>query len=512
MDSREQKLRVLVVDDDPAIRQATCYALGEAYELAEAGSVAEAWAAVEVGGPDLVLLDVMLPDGDGRDLCRRIKERPSSDCIVVLLSGKKHAADDVVEGLAGGADGYLRRPVQRQELHAHVGLQAKLLRARRELQLLNEQLETRITQATQQLASTNEQLQARIAQAEKSEAQLLVAYGEITTLKSQLEAENRYLRMQSDQQRGYGEVVGRSPAMTHVLEQIEQVADTESTVLLTGETGTGKELLAHAIHQRSRRRAKPMVTLDCASLPPALAESALFGHERGAFTHAVSQHAGRFELAEGSTLFLDEIGELPIELQAKLLRVLEERRFERVGGTKSLQANVRVIAATNVQLQQAVEEGRFRRDLYYRLDVFPIRVPALRERIDDVPPLALHFASGFAKRMGKQITELSEQSRERMLGYAWPGNVRELRNLVERAVIVARDSTLVVDVPTAPLETTPDRSLADWERHHIVDALEATGWRVRGEQGAAERLGLKPTTLESKMAKLAIRRPHRASK
>jgi formate hydrogenlyase transcriptional activator len=298
--------------------------------------------------------------------------------------------------------------------------------------------------------------------------------------------------------------------MKKVLSQAEQVAQTDSTVLLLGETGTGKELLARAIHRMSLRKDRPLVTVNCASLPPTLIESELFGREKGAYTGALTKMIGRFEIADGSTLFFDEIGEIPLDLQSKLLRVLEEGTFERLGSTKPLHVNVRIIAATNRDIEQEVEVGKFRRDLFYRLKVFPIRIPPLRERSEDIPLLVRAVVKEFQKKMGKEIESIPKKTMQALQSYSWPGNVRELRNLIEHAMILSKDKTLEVEVPNrAPSEKDGTGSLEDMERKHIVAVLEKTGWRIAGQGGAAEVLGLKRTTVHAKMKKLGIRRSNK---
>jgi transcriptional regulator with GAF, ATPase, and Fis domain len=296
--------------------------------------------------------------------------------------------------------------------------------------------------------------------------------------------------------------------MRRVAEQICQVAATDATVLLLGETGTGKELLANEIHERSARRRREMVRINCAAIPATLIESELFGHEKGAFTGALARQIGRFELADGSTMFLDEVGDLPLETQVKLLRILEEREFERLGSPRTLRVNTRIIAATHRNLEQKVADGTFREDLYYRLNVFPVSVPPLRERDDDVLLLVRRFVSEFSQALGKRIEDIDEDSLDALRQYCWPGNVRELKNVVQRAIIVATGHRLVIPVPRA-LATAATRSarLSDVERDHIRTVLESTGWRIRGAAGAADRLGLKPTTLETRMAKLGLKRP-----
>ncbi len=327
-----------------------------------------------------------------------------------------------------------------------------------------------------------------------------------------LELENVYLQEEIRQELRFGELVGTSPAMREVFEQIEQVAATDSTVLITGETGTGKELVARAIHQRCERRSKVLVKVNCAALPSGLIESELFGHEKGAFTGALHRKIGRFELANDGTIFLDEIGDLPLELQSKLLRVLQEGELERVGGTSSIPIRVRVIAATNQILERAVEEGRFRADLYYRLNVFPLRLPSLRERRKDIPFLVRHFVMKHGLRLKKKVDRIPRSVIGAFDAYSWPGNVRELENVVERAMILSRGTDLEVgswfrELDARPGAPAPDvGTLDEVQRSHILAALERTAWRVSGKRGAATVLGLKPTTLHARMKKLGIRR------
>ena len=292
------------------------------------------------------------------------------------------------------------------------------------------------------------------------------------------------------------------------MEQIEQVASTDSTVLLLGETGTGKELCANQIHERSTRHARAMVRVNCAAIPSTLIESELFGREKGAFTGALARQIGRFEVADHSTIFLDEVGDLPAEVQVKLLRVLEERRFERLGSPKVIPVDTRIIAATHRNLEQLMVAGTFREDLYYRLNVFPIRVPALRERVEDIPLLVWHFVEEFSKAFGKRIETIAKSNMEGLQRYSWPGNIRELRNVVERAMITAAGPRLTVPVPeTSSAASGRSIRLIDVERTHIRRVLESTRWRIRGVGGAAEQLGLKPTTLETRLAKLGLKRP-----
>jgi formate hydrogenlyase transcriptional activator len=334
---------------------------------------------------------------------------------------------------------------------------------------------------------------------------------EIEELKQRLENENIYLHEEVKLLADHTEIVGQSLAMKKVLSQAEQVARTDSTVLIQGETGTGKELLARAIHRLSSRKDRPLVTVNCASLPPTLIESELFGREKGAYTGAMTKMIGRFEVADGSTLFLDEIGEIPLELQGKLLRVLEEGSFERLGSTNTLHVNVRIIAATNRDLGEEVKAGRFRKDLYYRLNVFPIAIPPLRERPEDIPLLVWAFVEKAQKRIGKEIETISKKTMEALQSYSWPGNVRELNNVIEHAMILSKDKNLPVHLPMpGSLETDATQDLQDMERRHILAVLEKTGWRLSGDGGAAEALGLKRTTLRAKMKKLGIKRSNKA--
>jgi transcriptional regulator with GAF, ATPase, and Fis domain len=304
-------------------------------------------------------------------------------------------------------------------------------------------------------------------------------------------------------------IVSESATVRQALAQVEQVAPTPSTVLLLGETGAGKEVFAQAIHELSARRQRPMIRVSCAAIPSALIESELFGRERGAYTGALSRQMGRFEAAHQSTLFLDEIGELSAEVQVKLLRVLQDRVIERLGSTQPIKVDVRIIAATNRNIAKAVEDKVFREDLFYRLNVFPISVPPLRERVEDIPGLVWEFVNEFSKSLGKPIDSISKDSMRQLQLYSWPGNVRELRNVIERAVIISSGPRLTVPIPEPTISRAPQSSLTlrNLEIEHIRATLESTNWRIRGPLGAAERLGLKPTTLETRMAKLGLTRP-----
>jgi PAS domain S-box-containing protein len=349
----------------------------------------------------------------------------------------------------------------------------------------------------------------------RAEEALRSALTEVAQLRDRLQAENIFLLEEVKQQHGFEEIVGRSPVLQRVLRQVEQVAPTDTTVLITGETGTGKELIARAIHNLSARKDRPMVTVNSGAISAGLVESELFGHEKGAFTGAVSRKVGRFELASGGTIFLDEIGDLSLDLQVKLLRVLQEGELERVGSSRTIKVDVRVIAATHKDLEAAVESGHFRADLFYRLNVFPIRTPPLRERREDIPALVRYFVMKYAARMGKRIDTVPKSVLDRLGTYAWPGNVRELANVLERSVIVSRGSSLElgewVSLQLEPIPVSRESSSRELSRERIIEALEETGWRVSGPQGAAHLLGLKATTLEARMKRLGITRPNSRS-
>ena len=342
-----------------------------------------------------------------------------------------------------------------------------------------------------------------------------LAFQEIEALKDKLAKEKAYLEEEARTEHDFGHIVGESAALRAVLKKVETVASTDSTVLVYGETGTGKELIARAVHDLSPRKDRTFVKLNCAAIPTGLLESELFGHERGAFTGAITQKLGRFELANQGTLFLDEVGDIPLELQPKLLRVLQEQEFERLGSTRTIRVDVRLVAATNRDLAQMVAEGRFRSDLYYRLNVFPLTLPPLRARRDDIPRLVRHFTQRFARRMGRQIETIPSEVMDSLVRYPWPGNVRELQNIIERAVILSRGP--VLRVPRTDLQSvapqataaTDDASatLVEAEREAILRALRDTAWVLAGPKGAATRLGMKRSTLQWKMKKLGISRP-----
>jgi transcriptional regulator with GAF, ATPase, and Fis domain len=351
-----------------------------------------------------------------------------------------------------------------------------------------------------------------VTELEETKSALERSLEEVRELQERLEAENIVLHQQVRHAHGFEEIVGRSPALGRGLAQVEQVAPTDAPVLLLGETGTGKDLIARAVHERSRRCDRPLVTVNCAALPSTLVESEVFGYEKGAFTGAFQRTIGRFEVAHGGSLFLDEIGELPLEVQGKLLRVLQTGEFERLGSSKTIKVDVRLITASNRDLEREVREGRFRADLFYRLSVFPITLPPLRERPEDIPLLVWHLIERRQAGLGRVVKRIPERLMRAFTAYAWPGNVRELENVVERALIMTSGDTLAADpafLEAAPTVSAagPTATLVEMERAHILSVLDACGWKVSGKGHAADRLGLSRTTLQSRMKKIGITRP-----
>ncbi|MBO0932335.1 sigma-54-dependent transcriptional regulator [Fibrella aquatilis] len=443
--------------------------------------------------PDLILLDVMMPGMDGFETCRRLKQLDTTRAIPVLFMTALSDTIDKINGFNMGAVDYITKPFQLPEVLARIDTHLTLRGLQRELETLNADLEQRVAERTEALTK---------------------ALAEVEKLKNQLQAENTYLREEIQQLGSFDDIVSQSKAFGRVLRQVEQVAPTNTSVLILGESGTGKELLARAVHNRSGRKTRSLVKVNCAALPATLIESELFGHEKGAFTGATNQKTGRFELADGGTIFLDEIGEMPIDLQPKLLRVLQEGEFERVGGTKTLKVNVRVIAATNRDLEAEIEQGRFREDLYYRLNVFPIASLPLRERKEDIPLLVRHFCQKHGPGMGRQIDVIPADVLATMAAYDWPGNIRELENVVERSLIMSPGRKLELGGWIGRKTTGPKKgaslgliTMEECERAHIIAVLEHTRWKVSGENGAAKILNMIPTTLDSRMKKLGIQKP-----
>jgi formate hydrogenlyase transcriptional activator len=493
---------VLVVDDDAASLSALFECLRRAgHRVLVAQDGASALERAENGKPALILLDVMMPDMDGFETCRRLKRNAATAEIPVLFLTALTDTSEKLKGFEAGAVDYLTKPFQWEEVLARVRTHLRLRAVEQELTAANKSLEARVAERTAELKSSLE---------------------ELDKLRLRLQAENTYLQQEIGSE--MRSIVGASPAIRTLLEQVARVARSDTTVLINGETGTGKELIARAVHDASARRDRPLVKLNCAAISAGLVESELFGHVKGAFTGAHDRRVGRFELANGGTLFLDEVSELPLETQAKLLRVLQEREFEPVGSSKTHKVNVRVIAASNRDLAADSRSGRFRADLYYRLNVFPVDLPALRERRDDIPLLATYFMQRAARKLGKRIDRIEAGSLRRLVEYSWPGNIRDLQNVIERAAILADGMELRIDWPLGPAvpvqsataapvptvasvnEEPAPLALQALERRHIVDVLRKTRGIIEGPQGAARLLELKPSTARFRIRKLGIAR------
>jgi len=421
---------ILVVDDTPANIGILLDTLSKAgYRVRVASDGESALEQLQYSPPDLVLLDVMMPGMDGFETCRRLRQLPKLEQLPVVFMTALSDTQDKVRAFAAGADDYITKPFQHEEVLARVRVHL----TRRELEC--------------KLARLNRELEDRVA---SRTAELNTALAEVEALKSRLQQENRYLKQELCEASNLGEIIGSAPALQEALRKVAAVAPTDSTVLIHGETGTGKELIARALHAQSQRHDKPMIKLNCSAISAGLVESELFGHVKGAFTGAIDKRMGRFELADGGTLFLDEVSELPLETQAKLLRVLQEQEFEPVGSCKTAKVDVRVIAATNRDLLADVRSGRFRSDLFYRLNVFPLRLPALRERAEDISVLANHFMQRMARKLGKPIEHIAPATLAQLNRYSWPGNIRDLQNTIERAAVLATGSELVVDWDLGP--------------------------------------------------------------
>lgn len=487
-----KKPSILLVDDTPTNLEILVQVFDkQGYEVFVATDGESALEQVPATEPDLILLDIMMPGLDGFETCTRLKDNPDTAGIPVIFMTALTETLDKVKGFEVGAVDYVTKPIQHEEVLARVTTHLNL-------RSLQQHLEQRVTERT---------------------AELQHALDEVEKLKAQLQAENTYLREEIQLEHNFDDIISRGKPLKTVLTQIEQVAPTDASVLILGESGTGKELLARAVHNRGKRRNRPLVKVNCASLPHNLIESELFGHEKGAFTGALAKKIGRFELADKGTIFLDEVGEMPLELQAKLLRVLQEGEFERLGNPHTTKVDVRVIAATNRELEQSVKSGTFREDLYYRLNVFPITSPPLRDRKEDIGILVAHFLKKFSTKMGKTLEKVSQEAMNSLETYHWPGNVRELENTIERAVILAQDSRLTLnDLPELralslekgrlnTISSQTFKTLEEIERAYIQDVLKETKWVIEGAQGAGSILGLNPSTLRSRMQKLGIKKP-----
>lgn len=485
---------ILIVDDTPTnLEVLVDYFADLRFDVLVASDGPGALEQMAHAKPDIILLDVMMPGMDGFEVCRRLKAAPDTADIPVIFMTALSDTVDKIRGFEAGAVDYVTKPIQQEEVRARVTTHMTLSRLRHRLAEANATLERRVAERT---------------------AELETALAEVERLKNRLLEENRYLQEEIKGEHQFQDILSRSAVMAKLLRRVEQVAPTDATVLLLGESGTGKELLARAIHDLSPRRARPLVKVNCGAIPAGLVESELFGHERGAFTSASDRRIGRFELADGGTILLDEVGELPAEMQVKLLRVLQEQEFERVGSSRTTRVDVRVIAATNRDLGDAVKAGTFRSDLYYRLNIFPLTLPPLRERMEDVPLLVQAFLTRLARKLGKPLERLSEDSMARAMRYAWPGNIRELQNIIERAAILARGPVVEIEeglearhlVDAAPQSPA---TLEEMERAHILRTLDATRGVIEGPRGAAALLAINPSTLRSRMQKLGIKKPVR---
>ncbi len=519
---------LLVVDDNPANLDVLLKCLlREGYRVLVAEDGESAIEQAQYSMPGLILLDAIMPGLDGFETCKRLKGNDKTRDIPVVFMTALDDLDNKIRAFKLGAADYITKPFRYEEVLARVDTHLSLRRLQKELQRSNEILEERVEERTQELSRTNRSLQEEVEQRQQAEASLKEALAEVKRLKNRLQAENVYLQEEIREHHGHRIIIGSSPKLSEVLQQVEMVASSNTTVLICGETGTGKELIARAVHDSSQRRNRTMVKLNCAAISAGLVESELFGHLKGAFTGASDKRIGRFQLADGGTLFLDEVSELPLETQAKLLRVLQEQEFEPVGSSETTRVDVRVIAATNRDLASEAKAGRFRSDLFYRLNVFPITLPPLRERRDDLAELAEFFLAGFARKHGKQITRISDETMEKFMRHDWPGNIRDLQNTVERAVILCDGDTLTVgwalsagpaalsrgdQSAAAPVAQLPDGldsavlTLEELERQYITSVLKQTKGVIEGPRGAAKLLNLKPSTARFRIRKLGIRK------
>lgn len=488
---------ILLVDDTPANLEVLVDLFADhGFDVSVARTGESALERITHVQPDVILLDVRMPGIDGFETCRRLKTNPETRDVPVIFMTALTETEDKIKGFAAGGVDYVTKPLRHEEVLARVTTHVTLRKLHRSLRDANETLEQRVAHRTAELSETNLKLER--------------ALDDVRRLQARVQAENTYLREEIKAAHNFDEIVGNSDAVKKVLHMVEQVAPTDTTVLILGESGTGKELLARALHHHSLRKDRPLVKVNCAAISAGLVESELFGHERGAFTGAVDRRVGRFELADGGTIFLDEVGELPLETQSKLLRVLQEQEFERVGSSRTIHVDARVIAATNRPLEEAVRAGAFRSDLFYRLSTFPIRLPPLRERLEDVPLLVDTFLAQLSKKLGKPLEALSAGSLARVKAYAWPGNVRELMNVLERTAILARTPTVEIEetleTRRGPAEPPGQAvTLKEMERAHILHVLEHTSGVIEGQKGAAALLGVHPNTLRSRLQKLGIR-------
>jgi DNA-binding NtrC family response regulator len=506
---------IVVADDNADMRKYLRHLLDGRYEVHTVSDGHQALETTRLLRPALLLADVMMPQLDGFGLLRAVRDDAVLASTPIILLSARAGEESRLEGLQAGADDYLVKPFTARELMARVEVHLKLAKLRRETAEREERLRMEAELERQRLNASQELL----LETTRHYQELQEREAEIRALKDRLHRENLALRDEVDRASMFEEIVGSSKSLQTVLSRVAKVAPTDSTVLISGETGTGKELIARAVHKRSQRAGRAFVSVNCAALAPGLISSELFGHEKGSFTGAMQRRVGRFELADGGTIFLDEVGDIPADTQVALLRVLQERQFERVGGAQPIQVDVRVIAATHRDLRTAIADGRFREDLYYRLNVFPIETPPLRERKDDILMLVKYFVQRYAKKAGKSIRNIDKRTLERLQAYNWPGNIRELQNVIERSVILSSGDVFAVDFAvdevglshessqvTARAVAAPAASEREpqTERDIIEAALAASRGRVSGPSGAAAKLQIPPSTLEHKIRALKI--------
>ena len=503
---------ILIVDDQEANVALLEQLMGEAGYTCVSSTMnpQEVCALHRKNSYDLILLDLQMPVMDGFQVMEELKASDTDGYLPVLVITAQPGHK--LRALQAGAKDFISKPFDLFEVKTRIHNMLEVRLLYKKLENYNKVLERTVQERTGDLFTANVQLTQEIVERTKAEGSLKGAYTEIKQLKDRLQAENIYLQQEIAQEYNFGEIIGQSNAISYVFLRVEQVAPMDATVLLLGETGTGKGVIARAIHARSARKDRPMITVNCTALPGNLIESELFGRERGAFTGADARQIGRFELADGGTIFLDEIGEMPLELQCKLLRVIQDGEFERLGSPRTINVNVRIIAASNRNLEEEIKNGRFREDLFYRLNVFPITIPPLRQRKDDIPLLVNHFVAKFKKKIGKKIETISKETLRVLQEYYWPGNVRELENVIERAIITTQGTALQVldrfDTVRSTEELTGQdvKALADLEHDHIRQVLLKTGWRIEGKNGAAVLLGLNASTLRARMRKYGILR------
>ncbi len=501
---------ILIVDDQESTISLLEQLLSEAGYTSVASTMnpEEICALHHINRYDLILLDLQMPVMDGFQVMEGLKtiETDSYVPVLVLTAQPGHK----LRALQAGAKDFISKPFDLLEVKTRIHNMLEVRLLYKKLENYNKVLEQSVDERTGDLLKANGQLTQEIEERKIAEESLKGTYAEIKRLKDQLQAENIYLQQEVARKHNFGEIIGQSSVISHVFSQVEQVAPMNATVLLLGETGTGKGVIARAIHTRSPRKNRPMITVNCTSLPANLIESELFGREKGAFTGAHARQMGRFELADNGTIFLDEIGEMPLELQCKLLRVIQDGEFERLGSPHTIKVDVRIIAASNRNLQEEIRHGRFREDLFYRLNVFPITIPPLQKRKEDIPLLVNHFVAKFNKKIGKKIVTVTKETLNALQEYHWPGNVRELESVVERAVITSQGSALQIldrfdtSRKSEGLEGEETKALVELEQEHILQVLKKTGWRIEGKNGAAILLGLNASTLRARMRKYAI--------